>query len=1555
MIRKIQKMAVAAICGLFAIGARAADTVLQTILTTDRAPYGSEVELGVWNADIDECVRVARETGIPMIGVWSREGCAHCQILEKAITSDVFREWVKNSGLILGFSSSLDDQAGKELTFTLNGETKTAVMGDGGVRQGTANATSNLEAYPCGYSGNGRYWKWCKGPSGEVKDYPEVRFFWYKDGKKVVDFGVKGDTVDGQQGIYQGSYNKAGQKVIDYITEKSGFASYLANPKALNSYMGGTFALEETDGNRFEAEEGTTEVTVELVRTEAAAAVATNHTIQVIGPDGKAVATNTVEWAANEASKKVTLDISGVKFTENGQKAYLVAVDPVEGTAVSSNSVTYVTGNSAVDPLWIGEKTTDELDFGEWTMDLDVAKAKVAAAETNAYTLVAIEGSLWCHDCANTERNFTGVKDDKSESKFAAWAKKNNVALVSLDVRSGDGTGPTLLSRTAYSTTLAYENANWGIYDVSQAGADASLTNAMYRSGLGYLTRKGISDEDAAAADSNIVSLVSTELADGGFHLTGVDSRAYRTGVPIYVLLDKTGAPVARMTTFASVSPLASAKAQFDNIIKRFDEMLAIADNVDGHGDGAVWQDDTPALATAMTANGGIASGELSHVDYQDFFKLDGITGNALQKTTVIGDADVEVIVEYGTASNGVFQRFASASGNLADGVSLEETFGSSAGSCYLRVSVDRFGDDFGVANSTANNFAAYAVSGTTVLVPGEDAATSATLKGKNTVVMRLENGQLYRIQGINPTANSVLVPEDEDDPYNLFFTAALDDDTEDCELVCQNADITVTYQKWSPGVVAFKVPTATVREDSGTNTVTVSRTGGSSGAVSVKIYADLENSDIDNTEGDDNFIFEEQTLSWDDGETDDKTVTVYVANDGYYDGQAQLVLKMEKTAESATEVDEDATFTLIATEVSKADPGKVAIVGVDPFYSKKLTVYAKEDAGATIYIGRIGSGSDGDVDVTLSSSLSGVTFGGDALANKVTLPNHKTDWKSVTVEGVPAGKSARVTISKPTNGATLQSGSNTVTVVSVASDAPEFAKQSVSETLYRYVMVSNRYEVSGAPEGAKLVFTKLYGTLPAGLSVKADNAGQAMVVAGTPTKAGSFDLVYQVTSQVGTKKTPGLTINIKYTIVDPTDAKGEEGTYNEAIADGGNSRTFNDIPVVDVEGKRMPGTLNVTIPKTGKISARYNCAAGAVSFSAKGWNGFDPETAALAASLTSTKKGYSIELAIENDGQFTAYVTDPDSEAVLEAYSYGKLWSKTDNAADWKGYYTVALVNSGVEEEVAGMAPRGHGYLTLKMSTTSAYNTGKVTWAGMMPNGKAVSGTSVLGSGDICEGGLAIFKRTTTDVVSILVNIHSGAQEKADEDGTCQAVFSPEAVESVWRHVEKNEKACYTVKFGVYGGIYKSTANLADEFADPDRGYNGSPYFYADTTDLAQETFNIAPGEVAGIAATLTTASVTLASGGRFSFTPSTGVASGTVAIPYTDAKGVQRTMNASWKGVVLLGWGPGCECGDDVSGTTLPFMLGSFYFNDKATLDAKSVSVTRGGPVALDAEIAE
>ena len=77
-----------------------------------------------------------------------------------------------------------------------------------------------------------------------------------------------------------------------------------------------------------------------------------------------------------------------------------------------------------------------------------------------------------------------------------------------------------------------------------------------------------------------------------------------------------------------------------------------------------------------------------------------------------------------------------------------------------------------------------------------------------------------------------------------------------------------------------------------------------------------------------------------------------------------------------------------------------------------------------------------------------------------------------------------------------------------------------------------------------------------------------------------------------------------------------------------------------------------------------------------------------------------------------------------------------------------------------------------------------------------------------------------------------------------------------------------------------------------------------------------------------------------------------GTFKLPYVDLGGASKTLTANFKGVVLIGWGAGCGCGDDDLGrpVSLPFVNGAFYISDKVDVDEKSVSVKRGGAIFID-----
>ena len=82
------------------------------------------------------------------------------------------------------------------------------------------------------------------------------------------------------------------------------------------------------------------------------------------------------------------------------------------------------------------------------------------------------------------------------------------------------------------------------------------------------------------------------------------------------------------------------------------------------------------------------------------------------------------------------------------------------------------------------------------------------------------------------------------------------------------------------------------------------------------------------------------------------------------------------------------------------------------------------------------------------------------------------------------------------------------------------------------------------------------------------------------------------------------------------------------------------------------------------------------------------------------------------------------------------------------------------------------------------------------------------------------------------------------------------------------------------------------------------------------------------------------------FRFVRSTGLVSGTWKLPYTlDGGATWKYVSATWKGVVLTGWGDCCQVGD-----SRPFVNGAFYFTEKRSYEndkKRTVSVTlkRGG----------
>ncbi len=1441
--RQLMKVSKGLVLGVVALAAFAvpqvagaveySDKDLGSFITEVRAPLGSPVVVGEWNGDLDACRAKAEKEGIPMIAIWSFQGCAHCHTLERALKSDRFKEWAKTCGFILCFTCSYD---------------------------------------PKGARSTGAYYSWCgrKGLSGSLSDYPYVRFYWYTNNGKTakVDYAVVGDTLDKQQGIAywtnpdgtrEKNFNKAGQNCIDYIMNSSGFGAYVPKP----AFNGGVFTVTNTVATAcLQAEPATTFVNVEMTRETTDAATQK----VVVTPSGKTAKTISVSWAKNETNKVVKLENFNTAFYTANTNVKLEAKDDENGT-ISTTIVACVPAqpNAPSNPYWIGEKTAGELAWGDWTMDLDAAKAKVAT-DPEAVMVGFVDGTLWCPWCKKGETWLT------SEA-FKAWAAEKKVIFVQVDCprqnaeQNGPAEGPTLLRHTV-----------------------ATVSGAA-TSGSGYLSRKMIDPAAAEAVFARNIELVTATWRRP-------ESAAWRTGMGTFILFDHDGTAKGRLVWNRE------AEGAEANMLRLAELETLLADaNEEAN---QAWQ----TTSAEVPMSGTVTGNAISLCDLVDVFKLPASANGCFEEFTYTSEKAADVILEIVSVNGTAETVVATASGSKTVAVGGTITSETS----YLRVrgnAETTFKGDHATSNPN-DTLTAYTLVSAVVLVPQEKMGTYELPAGATAVTVQITQGELYRLDGVEGVAGKIVEDETLGKPY---FRALV---SENVQLPVAAGSIAVNFQNWKPGTVGFAVARATAKENAGTVKITLKRVGGASGEAALAVTLDETATAFLDSDGEKRYEdFAATTVTWADGDAADKTVEVKLLYAGArFDGNGTIVLKAAKSGECVAALGTD-SFVLDVTEVDQAAPGVIGFVEAG-------AALVKEGQALTFNVSRTVA-SDGAVSATVKTTKGTLSSGTASWAN------HKFDTLPITLSGLRKGETATVTLTAPQGGATLGANKK-LTVTAVDAAGAEFANPNQAETLVRYVAFSNVYALAEAP-AKKPTFAKISGTLPAGLKVTYDAAAQGMAVWGIPSKAGTYEVVYQV--KVGSAA--GLAQRISFTVADATVATEGEPALNPAVA-AVKSRTFTDLMVIDPENKALLGVMKVTIPATGKMSAKYTCATGSVSFTSKSWTAFDPETGALAARATG-KYGYAIEVQANGDESVEGNLYQ-NGELIAAFSSNGTVWSKTKPATAFQGYYTVILPTAEVEEATAGVAPRGTGYLTLKMDSATTAQKGTVTWAGMLPNGTAVSGKSVLTDGGEW-GFMPFFKASKTDVfagaLKILANACPPATATADQVAQAQhkCVFMMDEVVPLWQHIEKTAPlADYAVRFNLYGAFYHKQDSLLTCCKN---AYDVSTLdFLVDGASV-----NKVNVKMASMALVNTT---TATNPQRVSMTlkDTTGVITGSVR----NADGT----TCKYAGVVLLGWG-GIDCGCfDTPEEFQPFAAGSYYYTKRETVGGKSLSLKRGGNVAID-----
>lgn len=1508
-------------------GAQYDDGAPTGIILAQRKGWNDSVELGRWHSNLDNARAYAEANGVPLLAIWSNgDNCGHCKKWENNAVSEPFEKWMKDSGIVFYFGYYGDPGKGTTL---------------------------------------GEWCYWCGKNNPQGKTLPLVRLYWKVNGTVIVDRSADGDTVDGNKGLVSmtstsyrpdepyyvpgdyHTYNMGGRYMIDYI--KNAFPGYTPTPTV--SYYGGEFGVARSDTVGLQAEIGYTEkVYVPITRTnETAQTKGYNNRLVCTFPDGFAT-TNKIKWAVGQSKTNIAVTITGhADGVTAGQQVKLRLLD-AGSNVVAKNEITFVDGvpNSPKNPFWIGERTETTLPFGKWTMDIDVMMNKVKAFNASrsapkAYSMVLVGGSLWCPDCVMADHHFFDYEVD-GINQFRKWAKSHNIALGVIDIPNYTRTGTT-----SNGSLLTYDVFTMSDNYLTGRNTFPKDENERYQSGAQYLSRHGIAPDEAERIIARNKTLVQNDTLHGGWRRPEKTTNPYRPGVPLLLLLNDDGTVAARFDTWGNIGP----SAYSTNFYTRIEEMIAQMDEKAEEAN-----DDWRTTGETIVKRGGLdGCRTLSHVDKADVYKIEESAKGKIVNFKLTGDATNTVSLAILSSANDSIP-LASATGALKDGLSVTAEIPSV--NCYLKVS---WGG--GSADLTGSSVLEYGLSSDNVLVATEAKQFETVTDGNPAITINVEQGKTYRITNVDEgKIDGVFTKGTVDGLYIAVATASATVYLKDSEIDGGQTVYKSEYQLWNTGRVGFDLGVGAAKElDNDLEYVLkVCRLDGVAGVAKAKISLDAGDT------LDDGSIFEwdheGMQFEWLDGSNDVKSVSVTIKANNFADGDQQLVFRLTAVdGESDAGVDEVlGTLTLLIRDDDQSVPGTLAITGTDPVYAKPMTVVATGGSSVAITVKRE-AGSDGEVSGTLKTTAG--RFQNGATTFDLDWASRSNEVKTVLLtlpEYSDATNSLQVTLAS-TSEAKVDPNRKYLTV-KLAHGAAAFEAESVNvqTSAVRYLSFATKLFVNPSTLGAgEVKVAKYSGSLAPGLSWNYDSELKTVNVEGTPVQAGEWTAVFQVSEGGIPGTTAALTVSVAELAVSDEDDETDE-PINAAVAE---TRTIRDIIIEDSATTNFIGLLTVTIPQSGRLSAKIRFVDGKTqSFLSKGWDGLDADGSTLGATLTDVAGGTdTLTVKIAKTG-----VVSIDSAIADTFIVPTEAWSSKNPATCWQGYYTVSMPQNNVLDgngDPAAALAAGAGYATLKMNAAAAIGAGKMAYSGMLPNGKPFSGFGVLvpdpGSWNPDRGAydyalLPVISASDTDQFSGVFRVLAGAS-----NSVCRSVFPATAFK--WTHVGEVAALTRTAKLDAFGSSYNRSDDIGEACNSTFEEDMANLKFFALVDELGAPE-----GFVRGVAKawnpTYTGVQVWNANGVnkikvkpygeealkynglRLSYNSSTGVVEGSFRIDFEDGSSVM----AKYRGLVMMHWGAGCGVCNLGSELNLrPFISGTAWFDDDYSYPTakgglETLSVRRG-----------
>ncbi|MGB7326276.1 MAG: Calx-beta domain-containing protein [Rubripirellula sp.] len=586
---------------------------------------------------------------------------------------------------------------------------------------------------------------------------------------------------------------------------------------------------------------------------------------------------------------------------------------------------------------------------------------------------------------------------------------------------------------------------------------------------------------------------------------------------------------------------------------------------------------------------------------------------------------------------------------------------------------------DFATANGTATAGSDYtANTGTLSFADGETSKTITVAITNDTAV---ESDETFTVTLSNATGGATL------GTTTVSTATIVDNDT-------------VTPV---PGVLSISPATVSVGEAAGNATFTVTRTGGSDGAVTVG-YTTANGTA---TAGSD-YTANNGTVSFADGETS-KTISVAILNDTAVESNETFTVTLSNPTGGATlGTTTVSTATIVDNDTVTPIPG---VLSISP-----ATVSVGEAAGTATFTVTRATGSDGVVTVAYATANGTATAGSDYTANSGTLTfaageTSKTITVAITNDtAVESNETFTVTLSGPTGGATLGTTTvSTATIVDndvvtpvpgVLSISP--ATVSVGEAAGTATFTVTR--ANGSDGAVTVAFATANGTATAGSDYTA-NSGTLSFADGETSKTITVAITNDITDE------PNETFTV--TLSSPTGGAtlGTAVASTATIVDNDDPVVTNVPPTANTDTATVLSGAATTITVLANDSAgpagepqqltvtAASSTGGTVTINSNGTLNFTPN-----AGVTSTTISYTIQ---DSEGATdTGTVNVTVNEPVRASVNGSVFMDEISNLNAWLN--GAAPIRNGVQDaNETGFAGIAVTLIDSTGSTVAAVSTG--------------------------------------------------------------------------------------------------------------------------------------------------------------------------------------------------------------------------------------------------------